>query len=54
MGAVFLSEEWIAELAARGAARNGINWQFCRPPIDVLDYEMDVRRVPSEFFVNPI
>jgi hypothetical protein len=36
------------ELVGRGAAKGGITWQFCRPPLDVLDYEMDVRSVALE------
>jgi hypothetical protein len=36
------------EIVARGAANAGLTWQFCRPPVDVLDYEMDVRGVRSE------
>ena len=36
------------ELVARGAASGGVNWQYCRPPLDVLDYEMDVRGVATE------
>ena len=36
------------EIVARGAASTGLTWHFCRPPIDVLDYEMDVRGVTTE------
>ena len=36
------------EIVTRGAANSGLNWQFCRPPVDVLDYEMDVRAVYTE------
>jgi hypothetical protein len=36
------------ELVERGAAENGVTWQFCRPPLDVLNYEMDVRGVSCE------
>ncbi len=35
----FLAEE----LVARGAARHGLTWQFCRPPVVDLEYEMDCR-----------
>ncbi len=34
-----------SELLPRGAAPGGITWHFVRPPVDILDYEMDVRRV---------
>jgi hypothetical protein len=33
------------ELVARGAARHGLTWQFCRPPVVDLEYEMDCRGV---------
>ena len=36
------------EIVLRGAARSGLTWQFCRPPVDVLDYEMDCRSVAIE------
>lgn len=35
-------------LVARGAARHGVTWQFCRPPVVGLDYEMDCRAVAVE------
>lgn len=37
-----------AALVARGAARHGVTWQFCRPPVVGLDYEMDCRAVAVE------
>ncbi len=40
----FLEEE----IVGRGAAEGGVTWQYCRPPLDVLDYEMDVRGVALE------
>ncbi|UPY38256.1 hypothetical protein [Sediminicoccus sp. KRV36] len=40
----FLAEE----LVVRGAARHGLTWQFCRPPVVDLEYEMDCRGVFSE------
>lgn len=36
------------EIAGRGAASHGISWYYARPPVDGLDYEMDVRGVPVE------
>jgi hypothetical protein len=36
------------EIVKRGAARNGLTWHFNRPPVDILDYEMDVRGVYDE------
>ncbi|MDB5375017.1 MAG: hypothetical protein JWP04_3659, partial [Belnapia sp.] len=40
----FLGEE----LVGRGAARHGITWQHCRPPVVDLEYEMDCRGLPLE------
>ncbi|HEY0184537.1 MAG TPA: hypothetical protein VGC09_17175 [Rhodopila sp.] len=37
-----------AEIVARGAARHGLTWQFCRPPVIGLEYEMDCRSVATE------
>jgi hypothetical protein len=36
------------EIVARGAARTGLTWHYCRPPIAGLEYEMDVRSVAVE------
>ena len=36
------------QIAARGAMRHGLTWQFCRPPVVGLEYEMDCRSVPTE------
>jgi hypothetical protein len=36
------------EIVARGAARAGVTWHYARPPVEGLDYEMDVRGVPVE------
>ena len=36
------------ELVRAGTARAGICWQYTRPPIVDLEYEMDVRRVARE------
>jgi len=33
---------------ARLAARHGLTWQFCRPPVIGLEYEMDCRAVAAE------
>ncbi|MCW3475640.1 2-amino-5-chloromuconate deaminase CnbZ [Limobrevibacterium gyesilva] len=35
-------------LVRRGAARHGVTWQFHRPPVVDLEYEMDCRGVHSE------
>lgn len=40
----FLGDEIIAR-AGNGA---GLSWHYCRPPIEGLEYEMDVRRVSVE------
>ena len=36
------------DLVARGAAAGGITWQYCRPPVIGLEYEMDCRGVYVE------
>ena len=40
----FLAEE----IVRRGAARAGLTWHFCRPPVRGLEFEMDCRGVPFE------
>ena len=37
-----------AEVLARGAPALGIEWHYCRPPIQGLDWEMDCRGVTRE------
>lgn len=36
------------EIVSRGAARHGLTWHFCRPPVIGLEYEMDCRGVAVE------
>ncbi len=36
------------ELAKRGAIAHGLDWSYARPPVEGLDYEMDVRGVRVE------
>jgi hypothetical protein len=36
------------EIVRRGAAAHGVTWQFARPPIVGLDFEMDCRAVTME------
>lgn len=36
------------EIVARGAAPGGLTWHYARPPVEGLEYEMDVRSVPVE------
>ena len=36
------------EIVRRGAARNGLTWHYCRPPVVELEYEMDCRGVSVE------
>jgi len=36
------------EIMTRGAAPGGLTWYYARPPVEGLDYEMDVRGVPVE------
>lgn len=39
-------------IVGRGAARSGLTWHFCRPPVQGLEYEMDCRGVAAEHFVT--
>jgi hypothetical protein len=40
------------EIVRRGAARHGLTWHLCRPPVRGLEYEMDCRGVAAEHFVE--
>ena len=43
--------EWVnacIEAFARGAAAAGLTWYYARPPVEGLDYEMDLRGVSVE------
>lgn len=35
-------------LAARGACEQGLSWTYARPPVQGLEYEMDVRRTARD------
>jgi hypothetical protein len=39
------------EIVARGAARAGLTWHYCRPPVRGLEYEMDCRGIAVEQIV---
>jgi hypothetical protein len=36
------------DIMKRGAARAGLSWHFCRPPVQGLEFEMDCRAVGTE------
>ena len=38
-----------SEIAPRASKHTGLIWQFARPPIVDLEYEMDCRSVPVEY-----
>jgi hypothetical protein len=40
-----------SELVRRGAAAGGVTWQYCRPPVAGLEYEMDCRGVGREIVI---
>jgi hypothetical protein len=40
------------EIVARGAARSGLTWHYCRPPVVGLEFEMDCRSVAVEHAGN--
>ena len=37
-----------SEIVRRGAARHGVTWHCCRPPVVDLEYEMDCRSIEHE------
>jgi hypothetical protein len=39
------------EFAGRGAISGGLTWHFARPPVQGLDFEMDVRGVARELVI---
>ena len=39
------------EIVARGAAQAGLTWHYARPPVQGLDFEMDVRGLSRELVV---
>jgi len=36
------------EIVARGAAPGGLTWYYARPPVQGLDFELDVRSIPVQ------
>ena len=40
------------EIVHRGAARAGLTWHFCRPPVQGLEYEMDCRGAAVEHLAD--
>lgn len=36
-------------IVVRGAARHGLTWQYCRPPVQQLEFEMDCRAIAQEW-----
>jgi hypothetical protein len=39
------------EFIRRGATPGGLTWHYCRPPVQGLDYEIDVRGVTKELVI---
>lgn len=39
---------FLDEIARRGAAENGLTWHPCRPPVQMVDFEMDCRGLVDE------
>lgn len=39
------------EIVGRGAAPAGLTWYYARPPVEGLEYEMDLRGVPTELVI---
>ena len=40
------------EIVRRGAARHGLTWQSCRPPVVALEFEMDCRGIAREAVIG--
>ena len=40
------------EIVRRGAARAGLTWHYARPPVQGLDYEVDVRGLTRELVIS--
>ena len=40
-----------AEMVGRGANAGGLTWHFARPPVQGLDFEMDVRGLARELVI---
>jgi hypothetical protein len=36
------------DIVSRGAAPGGVTWYYARPPVEGLEYEMDVRSIPVQ------
>ena len=36
------------QIVARAAAARGLTWHYTRPPVELLEFEMDVRGVALE------
>ncbi len=43
---------FLDEITARGAARSGLTWHPCRPPVEKLDFEMDCRGLDRELILQ--
>lgn len=39
------------EILGHGAARDGLTWHYCRPPVVDIEFEMDVRRAAAEIAI---
>jgi hypothetical protein len=42
------------EIVRRAGNGGGLTWHYCRPPIEELEYEMDVRAVAVERILTPV
>ena len=46
----FLAKEILGPLGE--AARSGVNWHYARPPIESIEYEMDLRGCRRELILG--
>ncbi len=42
------------EIVPRGAARSGLTWHYSRPPVQMLEYEMDCRAVGGRSWFDAV
>lgn len=43
---------FLDEITTRGAARSGLTWHPCRPPVQKIDFEMDCRGLDHEVILR--
>jgi len=44
---------FIRGITRRGAAKDGLTWHPCRPPVQDVDFEMDCHGLDTEMVITP-